>query len=451
MVTHSSTVATTITPVTSSHRPTPTTGCPVPAPAVPPPAARPGRPAQPASPLAATRRLGSSSRSAVVICFLAAANTSPGGRVPGPPETDDGRVVGRIGRTAGHSGEQPIAARRPRPSARTRGSPAATAMPGPAPRRPAGRRGGASRTPSHAAACANSPAGAGELPDVQRGATAQPGSPAVLAVAEPAPRGQPAHVGERPVAGRPRRPAGRPPAARGCPARRRRPGSAPAPGTSWCAGPCRPPADLLGAHHGGAGQRVDQTWTCPRRSAEQGQRAAGRDERPQRVEPGPAVGAHREHRRARRDLRDLGRDRLRIGGQVRLGQHDQRPWRRTPRPGRAAARSGRGPVRVHRLDHRRRVHVRGEHLTVRCAAGGTPHDRRRRGSTASIVIRRSGQSRTTTQSPAQGSATGSRDGRGAGRPARLARSGPAAVSTVHTPRSTRVTRPGRWSGRACAA
>src|SRR5690606_35296050 len=75
----------------------------------------------------------------------------------------------------------------------------------------------------------------------------------------------------------------------------------------------------------------------------------------------------------------------------------------------------------------------------------------RRGSTLSMVLRWPGQVRSATQSPAQGRATGSRATAASSRPDRLARSGPAAVSTVHTPRSTRVTRPGRWSGRACAA
>src|SRR5690606_7463319 len=161
MVTHSSTVATTITPVTSSHRPTPTTGCPVPAPVgtasgcATGASGAAGVPRSP--PLGGS---GASSRSAVVICFLAAANTSPGGRVPGPPETDDGRVVGRIGRTAGHVWRTADRRAPPRPVRPARGgSPAATAVPGPAPRRPAGRRAGASRTPSHAGACANSPTG----------------------------------------------------------------------------------------------------------------------------------------------------------------------------------------------------------------------------------------------------------------------------------------------------
>jgi hypothetical protein len=69
----------------------------------------------------------------------------------------------------------------------------------------------------------------------------------------------------------------------------------------------------------------------------------------------------------------------------------------------------------------------------------------RRGSTASMVTRSSGQVRTSTQSPAQGSRATSRDAAASTAPARLARTGPSALSTVQTPRSTRATRPGTTS------
>src|SRR2546421_1775627 len=72
----------------------------------------------------------------------------------------------------------------------------------------------------------------------------------------------------------------------------------------------------------------------------------------------------------------------------------------------------------------------------------------RRGRTASTVVRRSGQVRTTTQSPAQGSASGSRAPSLSSAPPRLARAAPSEPSRQQTPRSTRVTRAGRWSGRS---
>src|SRR5690606_25236026 len=68
----------------------------------------------------------------------------------------------------------------------------------------------------------------------------------------------------------------------------------------------------------------------------------------------------------------------------------------------------------------------------------------RRGSTASAETRASGQVRTTTQSPAQGSRAGSCPAAVSSAPARLARVSPVAVSTVQTPRSARATRPGCW-------
>ena len=75
----------------------------------------------------------------------------------------------------------------------------------------------------------------------------------------------------------------------------------------------------------------------------------------------------------------------------------------------------------------------------------------RRGSTASTVARPSGQVRTTTQSPVPGRRVASAAAAASSPPPMVTRCAPAAPMAVQTPRSTRTTRAGCWSARACPA
>ncbi len=65
----------------------------------------------------------------------------------------------------------------------------------------------------------------------------------------------------------------------------------------------------------------------------------------------------------------------------------------------------------------------------------------RRGSTCSTVVRWSGHSRITHQSPVHGASVGSCAMRDSTAPPQEARTGPVSVSTPATPLSTRTTRP----------
>lgn len=157
------------------------------------------------------------------------------------------------------------------------------------------------------------------------------------------------------------------------------------------------------------------------------------------------LGADRQHLHSGGDRRHLSRDRDRIGGQIRLGDQHQRlgpdshanASSRSTRPRSGSGSIGSTTAAMSRL------------AANTCPLACFPAVRRttavRRGSTASAVIRPSGQSRTTNQSPAHGKASGSWAAAASSAPATLARTGPVTVATVYTPRSARSTRPGRQS------
>ena len=283
--------------------------------------------------------------------------------------------------------------------------------------------------------------------------TAQPGSLAVPAVGEPARLGQ--------LRRRPRTP-GR--------ARRRR-------------RTCRPPDPGRVEHRTAAGHRdqrpicggvppspVAAQIACVRMTVRPDQGVdQARLARPGRARAGPACGPCAT---SGRSARQPGAAAL-TGGTgtpgataascpaTASGRRRGRPWsappaagRRTPRPARAAARSGPGPATGPSARRPRRCRGWRPAPAAGVLAGGPARIIAvRRGSTASAVSRPSGQSGPPAPSPRRTAArSGSAGGaRPAPPPARLARTGPSAASAVQTPRSTRVTRPGRRSRTAVAA
>ena len=246
-------------------------------------------------------------------------------------------------------------------------------------------------------------------------------------------------------------PAGRRRGCRACPAPRRRRAPGPGSGTRWCAGPCRPRARIactgITSAPARALTRVD--LPAPERP-EQRQRAARRDQLAQRVEA---------LRRACTLTGSTGTSgassascRATAAGSAAVSLFDSTSTGCAPdSQASASSRSIAGVVRrrVHRLDHRDRVHVGGQHLAGGVLVRGPADQRGAPGQDTfdrGTAVRPAPQHHPVAGAGQPGRVAGGAEQHAAGQRWRGRRR--SASRTVQTPRSARSTRPGGESDRS---
>ena len=229
----------------------------------------------------------------------------------------------------------------------------------------------------------------------------------------------------------------------GCPARRRRPAAERGHGMWWLPAATVGAPDLLSAHDGGAGQRVDQRRLAGSGRPQQPQRLPGSDERTQRHQPGAGSGAHRVAPRRQAPPR-------RPPARSPAGRRPDPPW---------SGHHGRAPDSQASASNRSIIPMSGSGSTgattaaVSTLAASTCAVRL--GSRRCPDERRAPRQDRLDGAPLVGPLPHDHPVTGAGQPDRVVRGGgqqPAAdagplralsPSTVQTPRSTRVTRAGR--------